>query len=1267
MTLFKLSCYSGTYYEFCINDQSEPPGAESAGGGDLLPASNLLWGLLPLAVVIFSGDGNPVIFALMFNLGGLISSFGFSCVKYKGVIAGTKGLIAWSKNPENKFIVVLPLMAMVLYCWAFEFIPETVAIFLGATYFIFVALLLQVVSGKNTVKSNAKNTRAIALIGFIYWGVILVTYSFSVNEEATNDVPEYYILFGIFLVSIWLISVTFCNYNIVLIAGDNWKYSQNYQADLRGNIEKKQKNGIGAKLFKLWHINLSYFLGGICLFAVARLLLNDPKLHYTGEFFYGIILYIVYATVSWGSWGFGRVKNDLPEENSKNSAVIYLIAFSTVLCFRAILYNNDINFTLISLGICVIFVGMLMINFEIENRFGLTSLVVGLAVAGWIVLFRDNQLAAWFGEGMWVLRGEYYFAVVALSATAFTLLLAFRITRISTRTAEEERLVYSLQTRFSRLDRSTKNNLIEEVVRSNIMVFKQLNAFERQTYIEDDNGVVTNSLEKDIAKEFLQLLDYDVLELVNSETSRNDIVERINESYKKLGEDPAFSHKQFPILIRGKGGRFEGDYDKLLRLDNEYKLAVARLRRWYHAVKDVILEDDNVMMAKNIDRVLKKNRLDPEFLKAYSEYHLWYTRLFEETLVEAKNMLKYELEKNYNLDEVSIIYRWIPRQIQKKGLMGEPEQGIKWEKGFDQLWRRLEIYIKDIFQPLHSINPDVRLEKSLDVAWFEKSDFEWLMENSRWALLENKNRIAFQRIRGPLPFLGYTMQTSTTGIRLPDELKQSYMQKFQLNKDEIDDEKENYNEDKIYGHVWGEVFYDLGHGIFPMLEFDDNPRILPLKYLENWKNTELGGEREYNNSKLSRLLDLELSLDTKSFEGGMHIKLCKAKTSKEDNLDEDQIHKLNEIIEECRDRFKKEFSSEIYNSPINVHRRDKFFKDLDRFQTGSRYFFFELCVDLNKLYNNLHKFLKDEFLEYEFFKEMELDVTNEIEMLNELWEIANNNEFFDTQKSYDSDFEADFIATLEGYNDIFVKLFVSLDSKLNYGLSLNGGEELRELRRGLTKFYSLTVSKVDIFYKALKKKEEWNSMLFKLIYDTILLRELKAIDKSKKLEDFEPAYDLAREELEDRVKFSTPGSDEEEYLTETLAELDGLTHSKQYGREYGEPTAVVFLGLLTFLITLLTRPRVGSDEVDILELSLTGMIFDGFSFIFAGTILFLTFHIFDLHSDRSVSILDQSPRSGGHYRVEFRDRVQTKGLIFSIFCAVIVLIVVSVLIWQKWI
>ena len=175
-------------------------------------------------------------------------------------------------------------------------------------------------------------------------------------------------------------------------------------------------------------------------------------------------------------------------------------------------------------------------------------------------------------------------------------------------------------------------------------------------------------------------------------------------------------------------------------------------------------------------------------------------------------------------------------------------------------------------------------------------------------------------------------------------------------------------------------------------------------------------------------------------------------------------------------------------------------------------------------------------------------------------------------------------------------------------------------------------------------------------YDIKLQDKLKQIDSPKGPDILKSQYTEIRHKIDGLIRNTRASGSQIDYLLDTQRELDTLVHSKQYGREFGEPTAVVFLGMLTFVITLLTRP---SGE------GLAGIIFDSFGFIFAGTIAFLTVHIFDLYQERNISNLKED-KGINKFIIEFRKEGLTQEWWLAILGALGVLVITCVLIWQKW-
>lgn len=113
------------------------------------------------------------------------------------------------------------------------------------------------------------------------------------------------------------------------------------------------------------------------------------------------------------------------------------------------------------IGTAAVITANLLIGFEAEIRWGFKSLILSLAACGTFVYFRDD-IYAFLGihESDWVVGA--YFTWVALSATIFTLLLAFRVASLVSRTNSEEAYAFSV---FRKLERLAKEGVIHGDVR----------------------------------------------------------------------------------------------------------------------------------------------------------------------------------------------------------------------------------------------------------------------------------------------------------------------------------------------------------------------------------------------------------------------------------------------------------------------------------------------------------------------------------------------------------------------------------------------------------------------------------------------------------------------------------------------------------------------------------------------------------------------------------------------------------------------------------
>lgn len=110
------------------------------------------------------------------------------------------------------------------------------------------------------------------------------------------------------------------------------------------------------------------------------------------------------------------------------------------------------------IGAAAIITANLLINFEAEIEFGFKALIMSLWACGAVVYLRP---AGWVWEG-----SEGYFGVLGLSATMFTLILAFRVSRFVDRTSYEDNTMYSI---FHTLDLLARRGVVAGQVRENMM------------------------------------------------------------------------------------------------------------------------------------------------------------------------------------------------------------------------------------------------------------------------------------------------------------------------------------------------------------------------------------------------------------------------------------------------------------------------------------------------------------------------------------------------------------------------------------------------------------------------------------------------------------------------------------------------------------------------------------------------------------------------------------------------------------------------------
>ena len=103
---------------------------------------------------------------------------------------------------------------------------------------------------------------------------------------------------------------------------------------------------------------------------------------------------------------------------------------------------------LLIIGAAAIITANLLINFEAEIGFGFKSLILALWACGAVVYLRPET---------WIWDGPGYFQALGLSATVFTLILAFRVARLVGRTSYEDTTTFAI---FQNIDLLARRGIV---------------------------------------------------------------------------------------------------------------------------------------------------------------------------------------------------------------------------------------------------------------------------------------------------------------------------------------------------------------------------------------------------------------------------------------------------------------------------------------------------------------------------------------------------------------------------------------------------------------------------------------------------------------------------------------------------------------------------------------------------------------------------------------------------------------------------------------
>ena len=125
-------------------------------------------------------------------------------------------------------------------------------------------------------------------------------------------------------------------------------------------------------------------------------------------------------------------------------AIAYFIPVAALIFLFAFNQANIIKPDYLIIGSVIIVAANIVLNFKAEIGWGFKALIITLGACGAITYLRESIFQNWMNVTEWNWSSSGYFESIAVSATVFTLLLAFRVARLVSRTNDEASLLFGI-------------------------------------------------------------------------------------------------------------------------------------------------------------------------------------------------------------------------------------------------------------------------------------------------------------------------------------------------------------------------------------------------------------------------------------------------------------------------------------------------------------------------------------------------------------------------------------------------------------------------------------------------------------------------------------------------------------------------------------------------------------------------------------------------------------------------------------------------------
>ena len=429
-----------------------------------LMIATAVWALVPLVIDITSGSSSPFLFNGGWRLGGAIGCLGFILARYRSLFFVFLQVNFFQHNapPPPREIRRL-FVPRTFIGWSipfavfgkFEFVIYAYATQLVATYavavtyetwpIIMISIMVFLFKNENRYQKTG--------IGMFFLLVIcLIGTALVIIPEQTISTSGFSYLAIVLSIAAALVAGS---HNAVMF---KWGNVLGKQLDkLKNNTEYFNARSESEESL----ITFSTVLGQYLAQSICMILCFVIGFSMSESIDWSLLLFSIAGGALASGMGdvFFRKANTMTDDIGLNAltyltpvfAFVWLFIFSEVDVVRA---------DYLVLGTIAIIISNMLIHFESEIRSGFKSLMIALWTFGLIAYTRES-IFNFFNVTTWNWVGDGYFETVAVSATVFTLLIAFRVARLVNRINDEAVRIVSI---YRMLEPLTKVKIINEDV-----------------------------------------------------------------------------------------------------------------------------------------------------------------------------------------------------------------------------------------------------------------------------------------------------------------------------------------------------------------------------------------------------------------------------------------------------------------------------------------------------------------------------------------------------------------------------------------------------------------------------------------------------------------------------------------------------------------------------------------------------------------------------------------------------------------------------------